>query len=95
MKSIVNAAMLMSALLIPFVTARSEETPMTIDLRTVKHWSEPYRGWHYYPHHVIPAKPDIEGFEAVHMTDVPTIFQLPGEKRWYMTFIGFDGQAVR
>ena len=24
------------------------------------------------------------------MTDVPTVFQLPNDRKWYMTFIGFD-----
>ena len=68
---------------------------MNIDTNTVKQWSAPYRGWHYYPDHVIPAKPNIKGFEKVHMTDVPTVFQLPGDKKWYMTFIGFDGNGYQ
>jgi len=66
-----------------------------IDAATVKRWSAPYRGWHYYPDHVIPARPNIKGFEAVRMTDVPTVYQLPGRKRWFMTFIGFDGQGYQ
>jgi len=44
---------------------------------------------------VIPAKPNIKGFENVHKTDVPTIFQLPGAKKWYMIFIGFDGMGYQ
>jgi len=66
-----------------------------IDAATVKRWSAPYRGWHYYPDHVIPARPNIKGFEAVRMTDVPTVYQLPGRKRWFMTFIGFDGKGYQ
>jgi hypothetical protein len=71
------------------------EKSMTIDTNTVKQWSAPYRGWHYYPDHVIPAKPHIAGFDKVHMTDVPTVFQLPGDNQWYMTFIGYDGQGYQ
>ncbi len=58
-------------------------------------WSAPYRGWHYQPDHVIPAKPAITGFEAVHMTDVPTVYQLPNDDTWYMSFIGFDGRGYQ
>ena len=28
------------------------------------------------------------------MTDVPTVFQLPGDKKWYMTFIGSTARAT-
>lgn len=77
------------------VSTLGEADPSTIDSGTVKLWSEPYRGWHYYPDHVITAKPEIKGFEDVHMTDVPTVFQLPGDKKWYMTFIGFNGKGYQ
>lgn len=73
----------------------SAEEPMTIDDKTVKKWSDPFRGWHYHPNYVIPAKPNIKGFEKVHMTDVPTVFQIPGEKKWHMAFIGFDGKGYQ
>ncbi|MBL7186112.1 MAG: family 43 glycosylhydrolase [Phycisphaerae bacterium] len=76
------------------VPAESVEESGTIGADTVKLWSAPYRGWHYYPDRVILAKPDIKGFERVHTTDVPTVFQLPGDKTWYMTFIGFDGKRI-
>ncbi|MBW8040795.1 MAG: DUF4380 domain-containing protein [Planctomycetes bacterium] len=65
------------------------------DISTVKRWSAEFRGWHYYPDHVIPARPNIKGFEDVKMTDVPTVFQLPGGDKWYMTFIGFDGRGYQ
>jgi len=29
------------------------------------------------------------------MTDVPTVFQLEGDKKWYMTFIGYDGSGYQ
>ena len=66
-----------------------------IDHKTVKEWSKPYRNWHYHPDLVIQAKPDIKGFEDVKMTDVPTVLQLKENDKWYMTFIGFDGQGYQ
>ncbi len=71
------------------------ESAFNIDDQTVKLWSEPYRGWQYHPGHVILPEPDIEGFEDVMMTDVPTVFQLQGEKKWYMSFIGYDGHGYQ
>jgi predicted GH43/DUF377 family glycosyl hydrolase len=58
---------------------------------TLDAWAAPYRGWHYRAEHVIPAKPGIPGFDAIQMTDCPTVFQLPGDAKWYMSFIGYDG----
>ena len=29
------------------------------------------------------------------MTDVPTVFQLTMDEKWYMTFIGFDGNGYQ
>jgi len=83
------------ALLFASVPASGAEEATTIDETTVKKWSAPFRGWHYHPDHVIPAKPNIKGFENVHMTDVPTIFRIPGDKKWYMMFIGFDGKGYQ
>uniref|UniRef100_A0A6U3T2W8 Glycosyl hydrolase family 32 N-terminal domain-containing protein n=1 Tax=Ditylum brightwellii TaxID=49249 RepID=A0A6U3T2W8_9STRA len=68
---------------------------MKIDADTVKRLSAPYRGWHYYPHHVIPDKPNIAEFEDIEMVDVPTIFQLPNNPKWHMSFIGYNGQGYR
>jgi hypothetical protein len=67
----------------------------SVDVDTVRKWAAPYRGWHYYPDHVIPSKPGIKGFEDVYMTDVPTIYQLPGDSKWYMSFIGFNGKGYQ
>jgi len=83
------------SLTIVHVPGRDDQECTTIDSETVKQWSAPYRNWHYYPDHVIPAKPNIKGFEKVHKTDVPTVFQLPGDDRCYMSFIGFDGQGYQ
>ena len=83
------------SLVIVHVPAQSVEDSTAMDTNTVKQWSAPYRNWHYYPDHVIGAKPNIKGFENVKMTDVPTVFQLPGDKKWYMTFIGFDGKGYQ
>jgi predicted GH43/DUF377 family glycosyl hydrolase len=66
-----------------------------ISTETAQKWSEPFRNWHYFPSHVIPAKPEIPGFEKVHMTDVPTVYQRPGDNTWLMTFIGFDGMGYQ
>ncbi|MBC8875855.1 MAG: hypothetical protein H8E44_41040 [Planctomycetes bacterium] len=85
----------LTVMLAEIESAPAKEESAKIDLETVKQWSEPYRGWHYHPDHVIPPKPNISGFETVRMTDVPTVFQLPGDKRWYMTFIGFDGKGYQ
>jgi len=60
---------------------------------TLDRWSAPYRGWHYRPDHVIPARPQIPGHEAFRNTDVPTVFRLPGSEKWYMSFIAFDGRG--
>lgn len=67
----------------------SEIGPETLDA-----WAAPYRGWHYQPDHVIPAKPAIAGHEGFHSPDAPCIYQLPGEPdTWYLSFIAFDGQG--
>lgn len=69
-------------------------TDAAIDKATLDQWAQPYRGWHYWPDHVIPSHPKIPGAEAFHNTDVPCIYQIPGEKgKWYMSFIGFNGKG--
>jgi len=60
---------------------------------TLDQWARPYRGWHYWPDHVIPAEPKIPGHEAFKNTDCPTVYQIPGDARWYMSFIAFDGKG--
>ena len=38
--------------------------------------------------------PKIPGHEEFQNTDVPCVYQLPGQPdKWYMSFIGFDGQG--
>jgi hypothetical protein len=65
-----------------------------LDRQTIDTWSAPYRGWHYWPDHVIAAQPKIPGHEKFVNTDVPCVFQLPGQPdKWYMSFIAFDGQG--
>jgi predicted GH43/DUF377 family glycosyl hydrolase len=65
-----------------------------IDRATLDAWSAPYRGWHYWPDHVIPARPNIPGYEEFENTDVPCVYQLPGQPdRWFMSFIGFNGSG--
>lgn len=62
-----------------------------IDTETLERWSAPFRGWHYWPDHVIPASPPIPGITNLLGTDVPTVYQVPGDGKWYMSFVGFDG----
>lgn len=68
---------------------------LEIQAQPITEWSEPYRNWHYHPSLVVPPNPDIPGYEEVKMTDVPTVFQIPGDDLWYMSFIGFDGQGYQ
>lgn len=70
-----------------------EADALPIDRVTLQRWSAPYRSWYYWPEHVIPAQPRIEGYEAFVNTDVPCVFQLPGKNKWYMSFIAFNGQG--
>ncbi len=88
-------AIVLFLIFIYLVPAQNSEISVTIDSNTVKQWSAPYRNWYYYPDHVIPPKPNITGFENVYMTDVPTIFQLPDSNKWYMMFIGYDGNSYQ
>ena len=92
---VAGAVTLWVLVIVPVVTGQGSEGSGTIDAATVKQWSAPYRGWHYHPDHVIPAQPNIEGFDQVKMTDVPTVFQVPGHEKWVMTFIGFDGKGYQ
>jgi len=63
-----------------------------LDRETLDRWSAPYRGWHYYPEHVIPSEPRIPGHEKFHNADVPCVYQLPGQPdQWFMSFICFNG----
>lgn len=66
----------------------------SIDPATITAWSAPYRNWYYQPDHVISSAPKIAGYEDFKNTDVPTVYQLPGETdKWYMSFIGFNGHG--
>ena len=62
----------------------------SVTLDQAREWSENFRGWYYWPDHVVSPSPGIDGYEKVHMTDVPTVFQIPGRDGWFMTFIGFE-----
>lgn len=77
------------------IGAEPVSAPEAIDAATVERWSEKFLGWHYWPEYVVPPKPGVAGFEAVQMTDCPTVFQLPDDPKWYMTFIGFDGRGYQ
>ncbi len=67
----------------------------SVDAETLKIWSAPFRNWCYWPEHVIPPSPPIEGVTNLLGTDVPSIYQIPGDPKWYLSFIGFDGQGYQ
>lgn len=52
--TIIMAGVLVMLIILISASARGAEECATIDPGTVKLWSEPYRGWHYHPDHVIP-----------------------------------------
>jgi len=74
-------------------TAQTAETP-SIDREALDMWSAPYRAGHYWPEHIIPAEPNIPGYEKFQNTDVPCVYQLRGHPdKWFMSFIAFNGQG--
>ncbi len=78
------------ALAVRAVTASAQD----IDRETLDKWAAPYRGWHYYPEHVIASQPNVPGSEQFKNTDVPCVYQLPGQPDvWFMSFIAFDGHG--
>jgi predicted GH43/DUF377 family glycosyl hydrolase len=62
-----------------------------IDSQTLSNWSAPFRNWHYWPDHVIPSSPPLPGATNILGTDVPAIYQRPGDDKWYLSFVAFDG----
>ena len=89
------APLVLIALLLASVAPLHADT-MTgdIDKTTLDQWSAPYRGWFYQPDHVIPSEPKIPGHGEFHNTDVPCVYQLPGQPdKWFMSFIAFDGKG--
>jgi len=66
-----------------------------IDYDTLAEWTDPFRDWHYYPDHVIQPAPEIEGHPNVERTDVPTVYQRPGDDRYYLSFVGFNGDGYK
>ena len=69
--------------------------PTIITGETLAQWSVPYRNWHYWPDHVIPAAPPLPGATNILGTDVPAIFEIPGDDKWYMSFVAFDGRGYQ
>ena len=66
-----------------------------IDSATLDLWAAPYRGWHYWPDHVVPARPEIGSITNLLGTDVPTVYQVPGRDQYFMSFVGFDGRGYQ
>ncbi|HVM62643.1 MAG TPA: hypothetical protein VMV72_17410 [Verrucomicrobiae bacterium] len=93
LRSVVCAGLALLALVAPQRGwgAESADSAAPIDAETVTKWSAPFRGWHYWPDHVIPASPALPGATNIFGTDIPTIFQIPGDEKWHMSFVAFDG----
>ena len=71
-----------------------EATSHIIDTVILDQWADPYRNWHYWPDHIIVSEPKIPGYESFKNTDVPCVYQIPGQDgRWYMSFIAFNGKG--
>ena len=66
-----------------------------IDSATLDRWAAPYRGWHYWPDHVVPARPTIGSITNLLGTDVPAVYQVPGSDKYFMSFVGFDGSGYQ
>lgn len=68
--------------------------------KQLEKWAEPFKGWHYYEDFVIPPRPfrkdgQFPEYADVELADCPTVFRVPGRDRWFMTFVGFNGQGYR
>lgn len=86
--------MVLAPLIASLGMAKAESADTSIDRETLDRWAAPFRGWHYWPDHIISAEPRIPGHEAFRNTDCPTIYQLPDQPRkWFLSFIGFDGKG--
>lgn len=95
----VNSAGFLAGLLagwLPWAASQAAESLLApvLDRETLDRWTGPFRGWHYWPEHVIPARPQIPGHEDFVNPDVPCVYQLPGQPdRWFMSFIAFNGRG--
>jgi predicted GH43/DUF377 family glycosyl hydrolase len=80
--------------LVGTLEAAEAGAPPVIDRQTLDAWAAPYRGWCYWPEPIVPANPNIPGHERFRNTDVPCVYQLPGQPdKWFMSFIAFDGKG--
>jgi predicted GH43/DUF377 family glycosyl hydrolase len=73
----------------------TSDAGISISAATLAQWSAPYRGWHYWPTHVVPNSPPLPGATNILGTDVPTVFQIAGDSKYYMSFIAFDGKGYQ
>ncbi len=62
-----------------------------IDQKTVRQWSERFRGWHYYPEYVLPPNPD-DSMDTV-KTDCPLVWRW--KCKWRMFYTSFNGQGYQ
>lgn len=88
-------AMLLGASLVAAATNAVVVPCEPIDSETISNWSAPYRNWTYWPTHVIPNSPSLPGATNIMGTDVPTVFQVPGDDKYYMSFVAFDGAGYQ
>src|SRR5690348_15135771 len=91
----IGLAVLMASAFAPTGQGADAPNAMTnpgqpMDAATLARWSAPFRHWHYWPTHVIPASPVIPGATNIIGTDIPTVYQIPGDDKWYMSFVAFD-----
>jgi predicted GH43/DUF377 family glycosyl hydrolase len=79
------------------VTPTLDATPASarVTAEEITGWAAPFRNWHYWPDHVVPASPVVAGISNILGTDVPTIFQIPGDSKYYLSFIAFEGQGYQ
>ena len=92
-----SATILLAAVLsaqLALIRAGATTGTNEIDRDTVDKWSAPYRGWYYWPEHVIQSQPNIPGYAEFHNTDAPCVYQLPGQPdKWFMSFLAFNGRG--
>src|SRR3974390_1121358 len=67
----------------------------SIDSETVSNWSAPFRNWTYWPTPVIRKMQARPGATNILGTAVPTVFQIPGDEKLYMSFVAFDSKGYQ
>jgi predicted GH43/DUF377 family glycosyl hydrolase len=93
---VVALGMLTARLAAQGAEATNETVAATgLDAGTLAQWSAPFRHWHYWPAHVIPPVPALPGATNILGTDIPSVYQIPGDDDWYLSFVAFDGKGYQ